>query len=62
MQLSTEIIVIGGRNRWIVIVDGLREPGVGYWSREAAHAHMDELWARRPQSDRTLEALYVGRD
>ena len=40
MQLNTEIIVVGGRNRWLVIVDGVREPGVGYWSREAAHARM----------------------
>ena len=62
MQLSMETIVDCGRNRWVVIVDGVREPGVGYWSKEAARARMDELWARRPQSDWTMEALYVGRD
>ena len=62
MQLSMETIVDYGRNRWVVIVDGVREPGNGYWSKEAARARMDELWARRPQSDRPMEALYVGRD
>lgn len=62
MQLNTEIIVFDGRNRWIVTIDGVREPGIGYGCREMAYARMNELWAQRSQSDRTLEALYVGRD
>ena len=62
MQLATRTIVVQNQNRWVVVVDGLAEEGIGYGTIAAAHAHMDELWARRPQSDRTLEALYVGRD
>jgi hypothetical protein len=62
MQLNTEIIVVGGRNRWVVIVDGVAEPGIGYGSKELAYARMNELWEQRSQSDRTMEALYVGRD
>lgn len=62
MQLNTRTIVVNNQNRWVVTVDGVAEPGIGYGNQALALARMDELWARRPQADKTLEALYVGRD
>ena len=62
MQLNTKQIVVNNQNRWVVTVDGVAEAGIGYGSKEYAYKRMDELWAARPQADKTLEALYVGRD
>jgi hypothetical protein len=62
MQLNTRVIEVNGRNRWAVTVDGVAEPGIGYGNKELAFARMNELWEQRPQSDRTMESLYVGRD
>lgn len=57
MQLSLRQIVVNGSNRWVVIIDGVPECDYGYGSRALAYERMDELWAKRPQSDRTAEAL-----
>lgn len=62
MQLSLRTISVNNQNRFVVVVDGVAEVGIGYGSKEYAYKRMDELWAARPQSDKTLEALYVGRD
>ena len=59
MQLSLMQLVVSGSTRWVVIVDGVPESGYGYGSRNLAYARMDELWASRPQSDRTAEALFT---
>ena len=62
MQLNTKQIVVNNQNRWVVTVDGVSEAGIGYGTQALAFARMDELWAKRPQADKTLEALYAGRD
>ena len=62
MQLNTKQIIVNSQNRWVVTVDGVAEAGIGYGAIQYAFARMDELWAKRPQADKTLEALYVGRD
>jgi len=62
MQLNTRTIVINNQVRWVVTVNGVSEESIGYGSKEYAYKRMDELWAARPQSDKTLEALYVGRE
>lgn len=62
MQLNTRTIVVNNQNRWIVTVDGVDENGLGYGSQSMAFERMNVLWEQRPQSDKTLEALYVGRD
>ena len=62
MQLNTRTIVVNNQNRWVVTVDGVAEAGIGYGTQTLAFARMDVLWAQRPQADKTLEALYVGRD
>jgi len=62
MQLNTKQIVVNNQNRWVVTVDGAAEAGIGYGTKEYAFKRMDELWEKRPQADKTLEALYVGRD
>ena len=54
--------VVNNQNRWVVTVDGVAEAGIGYGTQALAFARMDVLWAQRPQADKTLEALYVGRD
>ena len=64
MQLNIRTIVVQNQVRFVVAVDGAAdaEESIGYGSRAAAHERMDALWAQRSQSDRTMEALYVGRD
>lgn len=73
MQLDTIRIIQNNQVFWAVTVDGVAEGaphivGVSsarpflYGSTAAAFKRMDELWAKRPQGDKTLEALYVGRD
>ena len=62
MQLNTRTITVNNQNRWAVTVDGEAEAGIGYGTIALAFARMDELWSKRPQGDKTLEALYVGRD
>jgi hypothetical protein len=61
VELSLKQVVVNGANRWIVVVDGVPECtyGYGYGSRALAYERMDELWAKRPQSDRTAEALFT---
>ena len=59
MQLSLKQIVVNDSNRWVVVVDGVPEGDYGYGSRALAYERMDELWAKRPQSDRTTEALFT---
>ena len=61
MQLNTNTIVVNNQNRWVVTVNGVAEAGIGYGSKEFAFKRMDELWEKRSQSDKTMEALYVGR-
>lgn len=62
MQLNIRTIVVNNQNRFVVVVDGVAEAGIGYGTTAAAFERMDVLWAQRPQADKTLEALYVGRD
>jgi hypothetical protein len=62
MQLNTRQIVVNNQNRWVVTVDGVAEAGIGYGTKALAFERMDALWARRPQADKAMEALYVGRD
>ena len=62
MQLNTKQITVNNQTRWVVTVDGVAEAGNGFGTKALAFARMDVLWEQRPQSDRTLEALYVGRD
>lgn len=62
MQLNTKTIVFNNQNRWVVTVNGVAENEIGYGSKQAAYDRMDVLWESRPQSDKTMEALYVGRD
>lgn len=62
MQLDTRQIIVKNQIRWVVTVDGVAEAGIGYGAPQGAFDRMDVLWAKRPQSDKTLEALYVGRD
>jgi len=60
MELDYTTIVVSGLNRWIVWVDGVAEPGIGYGTRQLAFKRMDELWDKRPEADKTMEALYTG--
>lgn len=62
MQLSLRTIVVNNKNRFVVVVDGVGEAGIGYGTKAMAFERMDVLWAQRPQSDKTMEAVYVGRD
>jgi len=62
MTLSTRRIIVNNQVRFVVVVDGVAEGGIGYASEALAFERMDVLWARRPQSEKTMEALYVGRD
>lgn len=62
MQLDTRQIIVNNQARWVVTVDGVAEAGIGYGATQGAFERMDELWAKRPQSDRTIETLYVGRN
>ena len=59
VELSLKQIVVNGTNRWVVVVDGVPECTYGYGSCTLAYERMDELWAKRPQSDRTAEALWA---
>ena len=62
MQLNTRTIIVNNQNRWVVTIDGEAEAGIGYGNKELAFQRMDVLWAQRPQADKTMDALYVGRD
>lgn len=62
MTLNTRRIIVNNQVRFVVVVDGVAEEGIGYGSEAYAFERMDVLWARRPQADKTMEALYVGRD
>lgn len=62
MQLETKQIAVNNKNRWIVVVDGIPETGIGYGTIRLAFERMDALWLKRTQSDKTMEALYVGHD
>lgn len=62
MTLNTRRIIVNNQVRFVVVVDGVAEAGIGYGSEALAFERMDVLWARRPQADKTMEALYVGRD
>lgn len=62
MTLNTRRIIVNNQVRFVVVVDGVAEEGIGYGSEALAFQRMDVLWARRPQADKTMETLYVGRD
>ena len=60
MNLDYKTIVVDGSNRWAVVVDGALEHGIGYGTRQLAFERMDELWDKRPEAEKTMEALYTG--
>lgn len=62
MTLNTRRIIVNNQVRFVVVVDGVAEEGIGYGSEALAYQRMDVLWARRPQADKVMESLYVGRD